>query len=577
MKEVKAAEEQQQEILQQIEEQMAYYEDALIFAMGGEESLEKKTVKLQRDVLYSEIWKDSLSKVAKKYEVPYQKLKEACEKADIPLPTQSYWGNLSAGKAVEKEPLPESKTQEVVVEFSVKSKESTTITEMLKQTSSKLNQTIPAPNIPDPGIIVPVPASTDSSPKCKSADGSNLYEREVLYQEVWEQPVTKVAIKYGVSDVMIHKVCKTLNVPVPPRGYWAKKQAGQSVEVTPLPGHSGKTTVTGLKTDIDDAKVKIKTDESLSFLGEEERLRVIQTAIEMHVAAGEHRLHPVLLKHKAAYNAWKKSNPSDEYANWSKDHYRRVPDGEPPLWNRVSEKTLPRLYLILDVLYRAIESLGGSINNDLSVQIRGEHVCFEVMESKDQAPHVLTRDEQKQWDRYERDKRTWSYAYEPRFRKYDYIANGKLHFVAYRGRYIRDSNTAGIESRVGDILLGLYMESEVIRIEREAHEAAQRKAEEEQRKKELRRQLWNDEVDRIQALNNEAADFAIACKIRAYVSAVEGQPNLDDTKREWITWAKAKADWYDPTIAYEDQIFGVRKHRENSKEKTHEKLGYSRW
>jgi hypothetical protein len=56
--------------------------------------------------------------------------------------------------------------------------------------------------------------------------------------------------------------------------------------------------------------------------------------------------------------------------------------------------------------FRCGAYLGGSSNNDLSVQIRGEHVHFEVLGSKDQTPHVLTKDEQKQWDRYEKEKRT---------------------------------------------------------------------------------------------------------------------------------------------------------------------------
>lgn len=31
----------------------------------------------------------------------------------------------------------------------------------------------------------------------------------------------------------------------------------------------------------------------------------------------------------------------------------------------------------------------------------------------------------------------------------------------------------------------------------------------------------------------------------------------------WIDWAKKKADWYDPTIARKDKLFGERNHEEN--------------
>ena len=86
--------------------------------------------------------------------------------------------------------------------------------------------------------------------------------------------------------------------------------------------------------------------------------------------------------------------------------------------------------------------------------------------------------------------------------------------------YLRDTDNIGLEGRLGEILLDLYIESENVRIKREEREAAQRKAAEEQRQKELRRQRWDKEVDKLQALENEAADFERACRIRAYVAAV---------------------------------------------------------
>ena len=59
------------------------------------------------------------------------------------------------------------------------------------------------------------------------------YSREKLYEEVWSQPVQKLAKQYGVSDVALSKVCKKLAVPVPGRGYWAKKIAGRATAKRP--------------------------------------------------------------------------------------------------------------------------------------------------------------------------------------------------------------------------------------------------------------------------------------------------------------------------------------------------------
>lgn len=48
-------------------------------------------------------------------------------------------------------------------------------------------------------------------------------------------PKTRLAERYGISDVALAKVCRKLNVPVPERGYWAKLAAGRKIPVTPLP------------------------------------------------------------------------------------------------------------------------------------------------------------------------------------------------------------------------------------------------------------------------------------------------------------------------------------------------------
>jgi hypothetical protein len=55
------------------------------------------------------------------------------------------------------------------------------------------------------------------------------FERQKLFDEVWSTPVTKLAKAYGLSDVGLRKICVALNVPLPPRGYWAKLAAGKKV------------------------------------------------------------------------------------------------------------------------------------------------------------------------------------------------------------------------------------------------------------------------------------------------------------------------------------------------------------
>jgi hypothetical protein len=48
--------------------------------------------------------------------------------------------------------------------------------------------------------------------------------REKLYEEIWAEPMTTVAARYEVSSNYLARVCEHLNIPRPPRGYWAKLQ-----------------------------------------------------------------------------------------------------------------------------------------------------------------------------------------------------------------------------------------------------------------------------------------------------------------------------------------------------------------
>jgi len=64
---------------------------------------------------------------------------------------------------------------------------------------------------------------------------SDDVSREALYAQVWKEPMTAIAEKYGVSSSYLARVCTQLNVPRPERGYWAKLAAGQKVPVPALP------------------------------------------------------------------------------------------------------------------------------------------------------------------------------------------------------------------------------------------------------------------------------------------------------------------------------------------------------
>ena len=59
--------------------------------------------------------------------------------------------------------------------------------------------------------------------------------RHHLYAQVWTRPTLAVAKEYDVSADFLARVCASLSMPDPPRGYWAKVAAGQKSRRATLP------------------------------------------------------------------------------------------------------------------------------------------------------------------------------------------------------------------------------------------------------------------------------------------------------------------------------------------------------
>lgn len=250
---------------------------------------------------------------------------------------------------------------------------------------------------------------------------------------------------------------------------------------------------------------------------------------------------------------------------------------EAPLFaDTVAAESLPRVCRIFDALIKALEPLECTLSENLRFTVNGETVFVSVSESTNKINHVPTTEENYQLLKYEEDRRRYSYASKPNVRKYDYPYNGKLTFTVQGKKSFRDCKSYAVEERLGAMVIALYEASDIVRQEREACEEAERQKQAEAQRREERREQYNREVEKTNALINAVEDYEIACKIRAYVAAIEVSGELTNEKQAWLTWAKKKADWYDPVMAFEDEVLGVRKHEEKASSKELEK-SYSSW
>jgi len=59
--------------------------------------------------------------------------------------------------------------------------------------------------------------------------------RHELFELVWSMPMTKLAKQFELSDVGLRKICVKHQIPLPPMGYWIRKEFGKEALKPNLP------------------------------------------------------------------------------------------------------------------------------------------------------------------------------------------------------------------------------------------------------------------------------------------------------------------------------------------------------
>ncbi len=506
---------------------------------------------IRRKDLYEEIWSLSATKVAEKYELSYTRLLKACKENQIPVPPAGYFTKLSTGKPVERAPLPESNAEIIVIEAPKPKQPNDPV-----QKDALLANQMPESAVKTKTEPVAEEDEHDKIPLRRYGDRERE-EREKLFLEVWEKPVSEVAKEYHISDNALRKRCIRLNVPLPERGYWARLKAGKTVNQPGLPAlelPQLQRPKTG-----DRRKLHNQTP-TLAFLNKKDREEILSFASILRVGSSSSPMLDPVRQMEIACKEWSNPKPQETFGNY---YYIHQPTNPPYLADAVSPKSYSRVFHLIDALLRALLPYVGSMDYDHTLRVNGEPVSFSITEAKDSVLHEITQAERLQMLEYEEERRKSRYARKPQISKYDHLWSGKLKIVIQEKFVFEDCKRYVLEDRIGEIFISLFEASYAVRLQRMKSEVKWRMELEEQRKKEERKRQYNEEVDRTIALVNAAQDYATACMIRSYVEAIRQASNTGETDPDWLDWAAKKADWFDPTVAREDEWFGKRCHQDN--------------
>ena len=339
------------------------------------------------------------------------------------------------------------------------------------------------------------------------------FERNELYEKVWEKPVSHLTEELGISSHKLYKACEELDIPTPSAGYWAKLRHDKEVNKPELP-----------ESDKESFTLTIR---------EESRRQKEQTKPTKKISVSKRLTQPHPLIKQARKNIDKTSL----------NHYNRIRGGS-PLDLSVGPDNVERSLRILDALFKEIEERG----YNLRTKKKNKSYWMLIGNGQDEVYFQLR----------EKGNRT-QVSDDQRWPKYEYTPTGELQLALFRetydrtGKVLSDTQSKKLEDRLGEFFMKLDQVIEQVKKRRLEREEYHRKQREKREIKEAAKGQRDEEKQRRSKLEKRANTFTQSQYIYDFIAEIENQQaQLDLTREEelkfeaWIIWARNHADRLNP-------------------------------
>jgi hypothetical protein len=362
------------------------------------------------------------------------------------------------------------------------------------------------------------------------------FEREKLYEEIWREPVNKVSKRYEISDVGLRKICVSLDIPVPPRGYWEKLAAGKAVNKPPLPPTKAATSYrrSVFKNPQDDElslRTQARIDEDAAGAPDVPAV-TIRGSIDECLPLVKRMAKRLEGKHRDS-RAW-------PYC-----------DGAGLMRVAVSQQNSLRALLVLNMLLETMTGAGYTVSSSgkeedpAYVTLLDNKLTFRVRERSRQENILLTREQLAENKRVGYSLNSQTYVYHP---------TNELEISAfkvgttYATATIADSRSAAIETKIHGFvgkLRHLIIRDSVqaeMRVEQRAVAAVQEA--ERARLAAIRRSA----IEQLKRAEEWALKLERANRLRALATELEVKKMKSSDDVVDATWLRLAADWLDPTV-----------------------------
>lgn len=211
---------------------------------------------------------------------------------------------------------------------------------------------------------------------------------------VWSTPINKLAKEFGLSDVGFSKICRKHQIPLPPRGHWAKLAVGKSIKKLSLPNPSHDPDIEIVRRD------PTTNRQLLASKATQDRRQLAETTVgTIAIPTQLSKPHPLTKKTQQFYDDilkkkereeklkdprkldWKDSAPLAENGR-----YRSYPPKGYSLV--VSLDGLNRALIFLDTLVKNLEKNGFEIHEDIKPQQRPKRKIIAVKDDEGISFHL---------------------------------------------------------------------------------------------------------------------------------------------------------------------------------------------
>ncbi|WP_223971352.1 RWP-RK domain-containing protein [Bradyrhizobium sp. RD5-C2] len=367
-----------------------------------------------------------------------------------------------------------------------------------------------------------------------------------MYDMVWSRPMTKVAEDLGISDVALKKICDKHRVPTPPRGYWAKREAGKPTKQIPLhstadPQHEH-IVIHGSRNTL--------APEVRALLNQERERRSIKarpiSSVESTATSPIQDPHGAIAATARALRKPKAGADGVVRAN-----------GQGCCGIEVGTASVERAIAILDAIARGIDARGLTVEpvgDRIRVTLPPDSLTFSLVERIERRNHEPTVEElskeKRLREKEERDRQRgiWSFSRERAYPEFDFIRTGELS-IQIADEYVRglrrnwgDGKRQKIESLVDDIVGGIATYLAGVKARREERERWKREWEQQEERARLARAREERETQRREFLKRFVRISIEADELKSFVARLRELVPKNPTGElsRMMEWAEAQ-------------------------------------